>query len=97
MRLTLDPGFASTVQWTDDRFDAMAHEAVVSLGETVSLLANSRNLGLPFVNPNDARLSQNPLQSFGSNSVARLKATSIAYDPERVFQKQQRGGFLLGA
>ena len=88
-------GFTSVVQWTDDRYDQIAHEAVTSLGRIVTEKAKLKNLSLPFLNPNDATFSQQPLQSFGAISLAQLKATSAKYDEAGVFQKLQNGGFLL--
>jgi len=50
---------------------------------------------LPFVYMNDASRDQNPLASYGSASLARLKGVARAYDPLQVFQRLQNGGFLL--
>ncbi|KAL8897719.1 MAG: hypothetical protein Q9207_007071 [Kuettlingeria erythrocarpa] len=88
-------GFTSVVQWSDGAFDQMAHAAVSSLGQKVTDLARARNLSLPFLNPNDATFSQNPLSSFGPDGLAQLKAASAKYDPLGVFQSLQNGGFLL--
>ncbi|KAL8882449.1 MAG: hypothetical protein Q9198_000563 [Flavoplaca austrocitrina] len=87
--------FTSVAQWSDGTHDEVAHAAVSSLGQKVTDLAWSRNLSLPFLNPNDATFSQNPLPSFGPDGLARLKAASVRYDPLRVFQTLQNGGFLL--
>ncbi len=88
-------GFTSVVQWSDGAFDQVAHAAVASLGQKVTDLARAKNLSLPFLNPNDATFSQDPLSSFGPDGLAQLKAASARYDPLGVFQTLQNGGFLL--
>ena len=83
------------MQWTDDKYDQIAHNTITLLGGIVTKTAKLRNLSLPFLNPNDATFSQQPLQSFGAVSLAQLKATSAKYDEPGVFQNLQNGGFLL--
>ncbi|KAG6995617.1 DNA-directed RNA polymerase III subunit rpc5 [Physcia stellaris] len=87
--------FASTIQWTDKAYDRAAHEAVVSLGKRVTDLARKRNLSLPFLNPNDATFSQDPIASFGDDSKARLRMAVAKYDPQGVFQQLRSGGFRI--
>lgn len=89
------PGFVSTIQWTDKAYDQAAHEAVVSLGNRVTDLARTRNLSLPFLNPNDATFSQDPIASFGDDSNARLRMAMARYDPRGVFQDLRSGGFRI--
>ncbi len=50
---------------------------------------------MPFLFMNDASRDQNPLASYGSESLARLKGVSKRYDPSQIFQALQNGGFLL--
>ncbi|KAL8692584.1 MAG: hypothetical protein Q9224_003926, partial [Gallowayella concinna] len=88
--------FTAVVSWTADEHNQLAHETIIRLGRMVEDLAKSRNLSLPQLNPNDATFSQDPLHSFGSGKFAGLEAVSMAYDPGRVFQTLQNGGFLLG-
>jgi hypothetical protein len=54
-----------------------------------------RDIGIPFLYMNDAARDQNPLASYGSESLAKLKAVAKKYDPRHVFQTLQNGGFLL--
>ena len=44
---------------------------------------------------NYADPSQDPIQSYGAENVARLKAASRKYDPMGMFQTQVPGGFKL--
>ncbi len=89
------PGFAGVVQWTDSADDDVAHAAVRNLGDTVRNLAEGKGLLLPLLFPNDATYTQNPIRSFGTENVAKLKAASSKYDPLQVFQRLQNDGFLL--
>lgn len=50
---------------------------------------------LDFIFLNDASHDQNPLASYGTENLAKLREISRAYDPEQIFQKLQNGGFLL--
>jgi hypothetical protein len=51
------------------------------------------NLEWEYINYADE--SQNPLASYGVDHVERLKAVSLEYDPEQVFQTLCPGGFKL--
>ncbi|KAH6844663.1 hypothetical protein B0I37DRAFT_166599 [Chaetomium sp. MPI-CAGE-AT-0009] len=50
-------------------------------------------VGLLYIN--DCSRDQDPLATYGSESVAKLCDVSQKYDPDQVFQKLQRDGFLL--
>jgi hypothetical protein len=45
---------------------------------------------------NYADKQQNPIRSYGPQSVAELQATSKKFDPKGLFQRQAPGGFKLG-
>lgn len=51
------------------------------------------NMDWEYINYTDS--SQNPVASYGVEHVKRLKAVSLAYDPEQAFQKLCPGGFKL--
>jgi len=68
------PGFTAVVSWTADAHDQLAHEMVVELGQRVTDLAQSKNLSLPQLNPNDATFSQDPLGSFRVGGVGTIKS-----------------------
>jgi hypothetical protein len=44
---------------------------------------------------NYAYETQTPIQGYGPDAVAKLKAASSTFDPDQVFQKQVPGGFKL--
>ena len=58
-------------------------------------LSTERGLGVDYLYMNDASRDQNPLASYGAANIARLRAIAAKYDPTRVFQTLQHGGFLL--
>lgn len=88
-------GFAGTVIWQNERDDAAAQESLLAACAAVRDAAASNKVLLPFLFMNDANYAQNVLASYGSASLAFLKAVAKKYDPSGVFQTQQNGGFLV--
>ncbi|KAI4159471.1 MAG: hypothetical protein LQ342_006550 [Letrouitia transgressa] len=87
--------FAGTVIWQNERDDAAAQESLLAACAAVRDAAASNKVLLPFLFMNDANYAQNVLASYGSASLAFLKAVAKKYDPSGVFQTQQNGGFLV--
>lgn len=56
--------------------------------------ARGRGLLYDFIFPNDAGYWQDPLASFGADSLAKLQEVASKCDPKGVMH-QQKGGFLL--
>ena len=71
------------------------HKAINSMGDEIAQMAASKGLSRPQLFPNDATFSQNPMESFGSENLEKLRAVSLKYDRDQVFQKLQNGGFKL--
>ncbi|KAH7384411.1 hypothetical protein DE146DRAFT_668550, partial [Phaeosphaeria sp. MPI-PUGE-AT-0046c] len=44
---------------------------------------------------NDASTDQNPLATYPAANLERLKVVAAKYDPCRIFQTLQNGGFLF--
>lgn len=44
---------------------------------------------------NYASKEQNPLEGYGSDSLAKIRAVAEKYDPNRVFQYMMLGGFKV--
>ncbi|KAK9775110.1 putative FAD-binding PCMH-type domain-containing protein [Seiridium cardinale] len=87
--------YTSVIQWQDDNFDDLAHEAIVRSGGAVREFAEKNGLLLDFEFLNDASWHQDPIASYGHTNVERLRQISRKYDPSRVFQELQNNGFRL--
>lgn len=89
-------GWVFTCEWPKGECDdAAAQKAVDSIFRKVQYMAQEKGLLLDFLLPNFAGASQKVLRSYGDGSVQLMKEMAAKYDPERVFQKLQHGGFLL--
>ncbi|KAF2688556.1 FAD linked oxidase-like protein [Lentithecium fluviatile CBS 122367] len=87
--------WTTLVDWTDPKDDATVRSAPIAITETWKQLSKQRGLEVPYIFMNDASRDQNPIASYGKDNVQRLKAIAAKYDPARVFQNLQSGGFLL--
>lgn len=67
----------------------------ISTSEKWKELGEKRGSYLPFKYMNDASRDENPLRSYPTANLERLKAIAAKYDPLGVFQRLQNGGFLL--
>ncbi|KAK6513872.1 hypothetical protein TWF506_008303 [Arthrobotrys conoides] len=84
-----------THQWADPKDDT---EILKSLDELLGLaiaLAKAKNSYHPYYYLNYARKQDNPIGSYGTAAVNRLKGVSRFYDPCRVFQDRVSGGFKI--
>lgn len=81
--------------WPESADDAAVHAKAVQLMTAIDTAANDAGLLKPFVYTNYADWSQHPLESYGAESLARLKRTARKYDPHGVFQRRVPGGFKL--
>jgi hypothetical protein len=88
-------GIGIITQWTEDTHDDLARSQIRLLISSIESMARARGLLLDFQFMNDASYTQSPLQSYGSDSLALLKAASEKWDPDGVFQRLQNSGFLL--
>lgn len=82
-------------EWVDDKDDELARSQLVQVFSSIESAAKSRGLLFDFKFMNDASHSENPLKSYGSESIAFLSEASRKWDPEGVFQRLQNSGFLL--
>ncbi|RVD87908.1 uncharacterized protein DFL_002111 [Arthrobotrys flagrans] len=84
-----------THQWVNAADD---DAIIASLNDVLSrsiALAKSMNLYHQYFYLNYARKQDNPIGSYGTASVNRLKAASKFYDPRGVFQCRVPGGFKI--
>ena len=83
------------VQYTSSEHDKQALDAVNKVAKFVEKTTHKMGLLLDFVFMNDANSSQNPLASYGTEGLSKLREISKKYDPEQIFQTLQNSGFLL--
>lgn len=57
--------------------------------------SKSKDLYIDYVFMNDASRNQNVIAQYGEENVSKLKIIAAKYDPSRVFQRLERGGFKL--
>ncbi|MCJ1292642.1 hypothetical protein MMC34_004195 [Xylographa carneopallida] len=84
-----------TLQYSLAKDDAAVLNATQNLLAQSIAYAKSQNLYNEFIYLNYALQSQDPIMSYGPESVARLRAASRKYDPQGVFQTLCPGGFKL--
>ncbi|KAI0103466.1 FAD-binding domain-containing protein [Daldinia grandis] len=87
--------WTTTIDWERSQDDELVRTVSIDTVEQWKKLSRQRGLDLPFIFMNDASREQNPLASYGSESVDKLKRISHKYDPKQLFQTLQGGGFLL--
>jgi hypothetical protein len=88
-------GWTTTIDWERAEDDDLVRSVSIDTTKKWEQLARERGLDVPFLFMNDASRDQNPLASYGSGSLQRLKEVSQRYDPSQMFQTLQNGGFLL--
>ncbi|KAI8959966.1 FAD-binding domain-containing protein [Daldinia sp. FL1419] len=84
-----------TLQWEKPEDDAAAMHLIASLGQRLAGISKVHGSQLSYRFMNDAYDGQNALSSYGPNNFRKLLDVSKAYDPTRVFQRLQNGGWLL--
>lgn len=84
-----------TIQWNDASDDTSVNDAARSFINKVTSEASNRNVSNEYVYLNYALQSQDPLASYGNQSLESMRKASRQYDPRQVFQKQVPGGFKL--
>ncbi|KAI1651485.1 FAD-binding domain-containing protein [Daldinia loculata] len=87
--------WTTIVDWDDEKDDDLVRSVSIQTSEKWKELGDERGLSLPFTFMNDASRDQNPLASYGTENVNKLKQISQKYDASQLFQKQQNDGFLL--
>ncbi|OTA98694.1 hypothetical protein M426DRAFT_325766 [Hypoxylon sp. CI-4A] len=87
--------WTTVVDWTSESDDDAVRAVSIDTTQAWNTLAKERGLDLPFLFTNDASRDQNPLASYGTDNISKLKQVSLKYDADQFFQKQQNDGFLL--
>lgn len=82
-------------RWLDAKYDAIMYNATRRWVQDVDAAAKKLGTNDDFVYLNFAGGFQNPLQSYGSESLEFMRSVAQKYDPSGVFQKLVPGGFKL--
>ena len=91
----ISEGWTTLVDWQNAKDDVTVRAAPIDTSEKWKELGEKRSSYVPFLFMNDASRDQDPLASYGSINVEKLRAVSRKYDPSQLFQTLQNGGFLL--
>lgn len=81
--------------WKSNEDDGAVANALDIIFQQIEKLAADKGLLLDLLFPSFAGAKQKVLASFGSENVQKLQEVASQYDPERIFQQLQNGGFLL--
>lgn len=81
--------------WTSASDDKTVYSAVQDLSQKIKTSASALGALDPYVYLNYADLSQQPIQTYGSESLARLRRVQKQVDPKNVFTRQVPGGFKI--
>lgn len=87
--------WTTLVDWADASQDQQVRQVSINTANSWQSLSQQRGLSESFLFMNDASREQDPLASYGSANLAKLKTIATKYDPTGFFQKQQNNGFLV--
>ncbi|KAH7117579.1 putative 6-hydroxy-D-nicotine oxidase [Dendryphion nanum] len=87
--------WTTLLDWQDSAHDDVVRGAAIATSKKWEELGKARGSHLPFLYMNDASRDQNPLASYGSENLERLRRVARKYDPQSIFQCLQNNGFLL--
>lgn len=73
--------WTTLVDWQNAKDDVGVRAAPFNTSEKWKELVDKRDSYIPFLFMNDASRDRNPLASYGSTDVEKLKAVSRKYDP----------------
>ncbi|GKZ26172.1 hypothetical protein AbraIFM66951_010044 [Aspergillus brasiliensis] len=87
--------FLARADWKNLQDEERVRDAVRKIVDAAEFAAKRMGAYLPYKYSNYAAWDQDPLASYGTENVRRLKEVARKYDPEGVFQTLQNGGWLL--
>ncbi|PGG98860.1 hypothetical protein AJ80_09442 [Polytolypa hystricis UAMH7299] len=82
-------------QWASSADDHIVIPAIKSIVDQSNALAEEMGLANDFVYLNYAAPHQKPIQGYGAENVNKLRGAQKKYDPTKVFEILQPGGFKL--
>ncbi|KAH7322477.1 hypothetical protein B0I35DRAFT_449921 [Stachybotrys elegans] len=87
--------WTTLVDWQDAADDDLVRSVSIETTTQWAKSAIAADSGLQFLYLNDASRDQSPLVGYGGGNIVRLQRVAAKYDPKRLFQTLQNGGFLL--
>jgi hypothetical protein len=81
--------------WKNPEDEELVRNSVRKILDTAEKVSKKNGTYLPFVYANYASRDQDPLASYGTENLGKLKDIAKKYDPEAVFQTLQNGGWLV--
>lgn len=81
--------------WQDAQYDAQVYAAAQRWVSSVQEYTTVLGLEHPYRFLNNAAPFQDPLGSYGADSLQFMRDVARKYDPDRVFQTLLPGGFKL--
>lgn len=85
----------ASAMWMNQVDDAAVYKAYTNWLSKTTQKAKEMDLDHDYLYMNYASQFQDPLRSYGANSIARLTEVAKKFDPDAVFQKLQPGHFKL--
>ena len=89
--------FQCNLAWKDSRDDGLFKTISDTTIAELNNYAKSVHGDNEYIYLNYADKTQNPLRSYGSNNLRKLRRIAREYDPQEVFQTLVPGGFKLAA
>lgn len=89
------PGLLVMTDWINDEDETALLEASRQIIDRAETIAKKNDTLLGFKYLNYASKDQNPLASYGTENLAKLKFIASFLDPTGVFQRLQNDGFLI--
>lgn len=84
-------------RWQDSRYDSIMYNATQTWYQQIDAVARELHTDHKFLYLNFAGGFQNPLGTYGAESLKLMRTVAKKYDPMGVFQKLVPGGFKLDA
>ncbi|KAK8062253.1 hypothetical protein PG997_014350 [Apiospora hydei] len=84
------------VRWTNAADDELVYFTAKTMMDNIESAARGLGAYDPFIYPNYAMPDQNPIATYGKETLVRLQEIRDRVDPTRMFIKQVPGGYKLG-
>lgn len=97
LQLILKTVFLADLSWSKAKDDGLFKKIGQTTIDQIDKYARSINKANEYIYLDYADQKQNPLRSYGTANLRKLREVARKYDPEAVFQNLVPGGFKLDA